>query len=342
MATVKIHIVYNFTDIPFGGANQFLKALRDYFIEKDCYSKSIKEADVIILNGHLFGQGITLFKIIWTHRHLLKEKTVLHRVDGPVSLYQENNLFPVDKYIFKISRFVSDGTVFQSYWSQQECKRIGMPSKPFELVTINAPDPKVFFPKNLLPPSGDEKFKLIANSWSTNFNKGFDVLEYLETHLDFNKYEMTFIGRSPVSFRNIKLINSLPSLQLAEILREHHLFVTASFREACSNSLLEAMHCGCIPIARNTSSHPDIVADAGVLFDGQDDVLKAIDQAAENYEEFKAKSHLPSITEIGQRYYEFCLKVHEEQNPKERDFSFWRALSFLWDEFQIRIEKRLG
>ena len=62
----------------------------------------------------------------------------------------------------------------------------------------------------------------------------------------------------------------------------------------------------------------------------------------ENYEEFKAKSHLPSITEIGQRYYEFCLKVHEEQNPKEKDFSFWRAFSFCLDDFQFRIEQRLG
>ena len=91
MQTVKIHIVYNFTDTPFGGANQFLKALRNYFIENKCYSKTIEDSDVIILNSHLYGQGISLFKIIWTHRQLLKERTVLHRVDGPVSLYQSNN-----------------------------------------------------------------------------------------------------------------------------------------------------------------------------------------------------------------------------------------------------------
>jgi len=342
MCSLKIHIVYNFTDTPFGGANQFLKALRDYFIEKGCYSDSIKEADVIILNSHLFGQGITLFNIIWRYRHLLKEKTVLHRVDGPVSLYQKSNLFSVDKYIFKINLLVADGTVFQSLWSQKECKSIGMPSKPFELVTINAPDSKVFFPKYLPSPDGTKKFRLISSSWSTNSNKGFDILEYLDGHLNFEKYEMTFIGRSPVSFRNIKLINSLPSLQLAEHLRNHHLFVFASLREACSNSLLEAMHCGCVPIARNTSSNPEIIANSGVLFEDQSDILNAIDLAAESYDVYKEKNLLPSIQNIGERYIKFCEKVHQKKNPKLKNLSFTKAISFKWSEIQFKIEQRLG
>ena len=342
MGHIKIHIVYNFADIPFGGANQFLKALRDFFLKKGCYSKSIKDADVIILNSHLFGQGVTLFSIIWKYRYLLREKTVLHRVDGPVSLYQAKNRFSVDKYIFKISRLVSDGTVFQSFWSRKECKSIGMPSKSFELVTINAPDPKIFFPKFLPSPSVGEKFRLIGNSWSTNPNKGFDIFEYLDSHLDFEKYEVTFIGRSPVPFRKIKLINPLPSFQLAEQLREHHIFVSASFREACSNSLIEGIHCGCIPVARNTSSHPEIINEAGTLFEGPEDVLNAIDQTAVKYGELKENLRLPKLIEIGQRYYDFCSKVHAGQHLREKKLSFVSALSFKWSELQFRIEQRFG
>ena len=217
-----------------------------------------------------------------------------------------------------------------------------MPSKNYELVTINAPDPKLFFPKYLPHPDRTEKFKLISSSWSTNPKKGFDILEHLDSHLDFNKYEMTFIGRSPVNFRNIKLINSLPSLQLAEHLRNHHFFVSASFREACSNSLLEAMHCGCVPIARNNSSHPEIIADAGVLFEGQADILTAIERAAENYEEFKAKNILPSIQDVGERYFKFCTKVHEGKDTSMKNFSFVKAISFIWSEIQFKIEQRLG
>ena len=342
MEHIKIHIVYNFTDIPFGGANQFLKALRDFFLKKGCYAKSIKDADVIILNSHLFGQGITLFNLIWKYRHLLREKTVLHRVDGPVSLYQAKNRFSVDKYIFKISRLVSDGTVFQSFWSQKECKSIGMPSKLFELVTMNAPDPKIFFPKFLPSPSVGKKFRLIANSWSTNPNKGFDIFEYLDSHLDFEKYEMTFIGRSPVPFQKIKLINPLPSSQLAEQLRDHHIIVSASFREACSNSLIEGIHCGCIPVARHTSSHHEIIKENGILFEGPEDVLNAIDRAAIIYEELKDKLILPKLVEIGQRYYDFCVKVHRGQHQRDKKLSFCEALSFKWSELQFMFEKKFG
>jgi len=339
---LKIYIVYNFTDAPFGGANQFLKALKNYFITQGIYSNTMEEADVIILNSHLFGQGETLFEIIWENRKLFQEKTVLHRIDGPVSLYQASNRFSIDKYIFKISRFVADGTIFQSLWSQQQNKEIGMPIKRFELVTVNAPDPKIFFPKIPSLPLQSSKFKIVATSWSSNPNKGFDIYEFLDQHLDFDKYEMTFIGKSFVPFKNIKLQDPLPSPELADQLRNHHLFISASFREACSNSLLEAMHCGCVPVARNTSSHPELVADSGVLFKDTDDILKAIDHAADHYQDFKTKLHLPTIEEIGKRYYEFCIKVHKERDRKHKSLNFLRALSFKWDWWQIRIEQRLG
>ena len=138
------------------------------------------------------------------------------------------------------------------------------------------------------------------------------------------------------------MINPLPSFQLAEQLREHHILVSASFREACSNSLIEGIHCGCIPVARNTSSQPEIINKTGILFEGPEDVLNAIELTAVKYEELKEKLNLPKLKEIGQRYYDFCLKVHEEQDHKDNQLSFGRALSFKWSELQFMIEQRFG
>ena len=49
---MKINIFLDIKSGPYGGGNQFLKALRDFFIKKDVYSTSAKNADVILFNSH--------------------------------------------------------------------------------------------------------------------------------------------------------------------------------------------------------------------------------------------------------------------------------------------------
>jgi len=87
------------------------------------------------------------------------------------------------------------------------------------------------------------KVKLIASSWSNNWRKGFDIYRFLDENLDFSKYEMTFVGNSPVKFKNIKQIPPVESRDLAELLRTHHIYITASQNDPCSNSLIEALSC---------------------------------------------------------------------------------------------------
>ena len=59
-------------------------------------------------------------------------------------------------------------------------------------------------------------------------------------------------------------------------------------------------------------------------------------------EELKEKLHLPKLIEIGQRYYDFCRKVHAEQHLREKKLSFGSALSFKWSELQFIIEQKFG
>ena len=50
---------------------------------------------------------------------------------------------------------------------------------------------------------------MIATSWSDNKRKGADTLAWLDAHLDIDRYELTFVGRSSVSFERIDV--SVPS-----------------------------------------------------------------------------------------------------------------------------------
>ena len=48
---MKIHILHEFIEGAWGGGNQFLKGLRDYFIDKDVYTPHPQLADVILVIG---------------------------------------------------------------------------------------------------------------------------------------------------------------------------------------------------------------------------------------------------------------------------------------------------
>jgi hypothetical protein len=51
---MKIHILYPFKEGPWGGANQFLKAIKAYLEKKSCYENNPKKADIILFNGSPF------------------------------------------------------------------------------------------------------------------------------------------------------------------------------------------------------------------------------------------------------------------------------------------------
>ena len=299
----KIHILYEFTEAPWGGGNQFLKALRDYFGRQGVYTEGPAEANIILFNSHHYLDELLEFK----KRH--PGKLLLHRVDGPIS-YVRGRDKAIDKIIFQFNNFLADGTVFQSNWSRDMNYELGIKKAPYETTIINAPAPEIFNRQGKSRPA--EKIRLIATSWSGNIRRGFDTYEYLDKHLDFNRYEMTFVGNSPIEFKNIQWIKPVPSRELADILREHDIYITASKNDPCSNSLIEALHCGLPAVARNDGGHPEIIRDAGELFRDESDIIEAIEKVSGNYDHYQQRISLPTIDEVGQRYYDFARSIYND------------------------------
>ena len=317
-----------------GGGNQFQKALKNYFISNFTYSYDVKAADVILVNSHHWGKK--LFEL-----YLIKKKypnvIILHRVDGPISIVRNNNKeIVIDQAIMRFNKSFADGTVYQSIWSRNNCLEQGMDYKKMHRIIYNAPDPQIFFQNTQT--FKNNKIHIIAASWSANESKGFDIYKFIDDNLDFSNYSFTFIGNSPIKFNNINHKPTMPSELLAEEFRRADLFLHPSHREACSNSLIEAMHCGLIPIAMNNTSHPEIIKYGGLLFEGIEDVLKIIDKASSELEDLKEKLNPPKIEEIGSLYIDFAKKISKQENnilnnPK------WSDLLFVWVSYQIMIQK---
>lgn len=300
---MKICILYKFVEGPWGGGNQFLKALRDHFREKGSYSESLEEAQAIIFNSH------QCFKDVLDAKNRYPDKIFIHRVDGPI-FYVRGKDQAIDKNIYRFNNLVADGTIFQSRWSRDKNYELGIKRSQYETVIINAPDPGIFNRKGKR--KQNKKVRLIATSWSGNIRRGFEIYQYLDGHLDFNRYEMTFVGNSPVEFKNIKWIKPVPSQELADILREHDIYITASQNDPCSNALIEALHCGLPAVARNDGGHPEITGKAGILFEDEAGAIEAIDMVAQNYTHYQTQINLPSLDEIGQKYYEFPHAIYED------------------------------
>lgn len=299
----KINILFNFKKSPWGGGNQFLKALRGQFLKLKVYEENPGNADVILFNSHHNLKDALRLKDLG--------RIIIHRVDGPVSYYRSNDK-QTDRLIIKCNNLLADGTIFQSKWSKNAMYDIGYKKNNFETIIINASDSEIFNRKGKDQFFQKRKMKLITTSWSGNIRKGFDIYKFLDEHLDFNRYEMTFIGNSPVQFENIKWIKPVPSRDLAETLKKHDIYVIASRNDPCSNALIEALHCGLPAVARNDGGHPEIIGEAGEFFEDEKDVIGVIEKVAQDYRHYQTQIKLPTIEEVAKKYYEFAQRIYED------------------------------
>ncbi len=300
---MKINILLQLVDGPYGGSHQFIRVLKHYFEKHGCYEEDISKADVILFSSY---QDIE--EVIKCKRKY-PDKIFVHRIDGPMRLYNQMN-DKRDSVVYAANLYIADATVFQSEWSKQENHRFGLRKKDFEKVVINAPNPHKFNRQHRFSNS-DPKIRLIATSWSSNWKKGFEIYKWLDEHLNFDRYQMTFIGNSPVQFKNIKHIPPLQSEELSLELKKHKIFITASEKDPCSNALIEGLHCGLPAVAFNDGGHPEIVGHGGVLFDRVEEIPELIERVVKDYPRYQQGIRLPDMEDVGKLYYGFIASVYE-------------------------------
>lgn len=297
-----LHVLFEFKEGPWGGGNQFLKALASQLRRGGRYAESADDADVIVFNSHhQLDVAIDL-------RNRFPDKAFIHRVDGPIAL-SRGRLDLSDRIIFSSNAGLADGTVFQSEWSRKMSLDLGLKPSGRVATILNAPDPAIFGNKTARRQrSTNEKVRLVSTSWSTNPAKGFDVYQWLDAHLDFSAFEYTFVGNSPVEFRNIGCVKPLDSQLLADVLRESDVFITASRNDACSNSLLEAMHSGLPALAVNSGGNPEIVGTGGLLFDRAEEIPDLLRRISASSTPVPAAA-LPDLESVAAQYEQFASAV---------------------------------
>ena len=297
---MKLWINFNFQETS-GGGNQFLQQLKDYFIEKNKYSNSIDEADVIIFNNH--HNLKTIFGL------LFKKKIIIHRIDGPLTFHRKFKGLIQDTLVLIFSLIFSDLVIFQSNWSKNFfIIPILIFQKKYSVIHNSSNIQKKY---NIKIFKKSEKIKILFSSYSTNINKGFDIFEFIKkNNLDEN-VEISFVGNNPF----LKNQSSLSHQEYAEILSKNDIYVFCGKYESCSNSLVEAMALNKLIFSIESGSNKEILKNHSAhFFKNKKELSNLISNAKKLISSYRNKIFENSDKRVD--YHVIIQNLHNEKTKK--------------------------
>lgn len=300
---MKIYFYSKINDRSWGGGNQFLKMLKNQFIHHGYYENNPEKADVLLFNS--YQDSLALIKIFFIYRR----KKIIYRLGPILSLHRRGLKWKcVDFFVICIANIFADLVIFQSEWSYHKSLKFGFHNKNFVVIT-NTVDNSIFYKKQYVPKEDNEHINLIYTSWSSNENKGFKYLDFLDKNLDFKKFKMVFIGNSPFAFNNIKIIKPLSSKELSEELRMSDIYISPTKDDACSNALLEGLASGLPAVALLSGGNQEIVKNGGELFKNEQELISQIDKVSNNLFSYYENIYVKKPEDVYQEYMDAILKI---------------------------------
>ena len=182
-------LFHEFHPPPYGGGNQFLLALVGELERRGLRSRS---------NRSRVGPRPCLFNsfnfdFTRLERFARDSLRMVHRVDGPVGVYRGFD-DGTDGGSPPINRKLADATILQSTTASRSIASSARAAR-------SRRDSERRLPGDLSSrrsrrASRGRRVRVIATSWSDNPRKGADVLAWLDHHLDFDSFEVTFAGNT--------------------------------------------------------------------------------------------------------------------------------------------------
>jgi glycosyltransferase involved in cell wall biosynthesis len=295
-AAADVAVFHEFHPPPYGGGNQFLLALVG----------QLRTGGLSVEINRVSGRTPAClynsfnFDFARLRRFARDGVRMVHRVDGPIGVYRGFD-DGTDERIARINGELADATVFQSRYSLDKHRELGFDLRQ-PVVIPNAVDPKIFYPPPAREPLEKRRLRVVATSWSDNPRKGGAVLSWLDDNLDFDAFELTFVGRTQTAFKRIRVVGPLPSEPLAGVLRSHDAYLATSRDDPCSNALLEGLACGLPAAFLRSGGHPELVGQAGIGFDDAEEVPDVFRRLRSELEARRAAIRIPSLADVAERY----------------------------------------
>jgi glycosyltransferase involved in cell wall biosynthesis len=290
-----VAVFHEFHPPPYGGGNQFLLALvgelerRGLSVERNCVSGATPACLYNSFN----------FDFARLRRFQRPDVRMVHRVDGPVGVYRGFD-DGTDRRIVEINA-LAHATILQSQYSLDKHRELGLALRD-PVVIPNAVDPAIFQPPASREPLDGRRLRIVVSSWSDNPRKGADVLLWVDRELDFDVYDVTFVGQTQLAFERISVVDPLPSRPLAELLRAQDVYLAPSRDDPCSNALLEGLACGLPAAFLRSGGHPELVGDAGIGFDAAEELPDVFARLRSELDRRREAIRVPALDEVADRY----------------------------------------
>ena len=333
MKPLRVYVHYRIKDGPWGGGNQFLKALVRYLTGtgKAAFATGINDRyDILLANSGYRGPGdyldlgeLSTIKAAG-YTSLLKRifypnpgKKIVHRIDGLRAVYI-NRKDAMDELQLKAVR-MADHVIFQSRHCVECFRRFGFENDNYTVI-YNGVNQQIFNTAGRSFWDGTRPLRVFSSSWSRNIHKGFEIIAHLS---EVPGVESCFTGNWPeeVDRKNVVCRPPVEQVQLANHYRSCDVFLHAARNDPCPNVVLEAMSCGLPVIYHDSGGTPEIAGGYGIPLPSAPDLeqlTETIETMRNTYphhvENIVKNMHSFSIERAAEEYFDVLLSVTHPQS----------------------------
>lgn len=279
-------------DRPWGGGNWWLTQIAGRLRDEgyDVRFDLRRGADTIVLVDPRVGGNVGFgAPEIARHKQRHPDTRCLHRINE-CDLRKGTN--EIDALLAEANE-VADHTVFISGWLRDyHAGRWFDTARPHSVV-LNGADPAVFNPNGSAELEPGQPLRLVTHHWSDNPLKGFDVYQEVDRLIadgELPDTELWMIGRWPAAceWRASRTFPPTSGVELAGLLRQAHVYLTASRWEPGGMHHVEGAQCG-LPVLYHEDGGGivELASRYGIGF--RDDVVGAIREARERYPELRTR-----------------------------------------------------
>jgi glycosyltransferase involved in cell wall biosynthesis len=197
--------------------------------------------------------------------------------------------------LLKEANSLADHTVFISQWLRDYfVERWFDPARPHSVI-YNGASPSHFHPIGASAHKRGEPWRVVTHHWSDNPLKGFDVYESFDELIAsgaLQNVEFWVIGRWPqsIQWKAAKTFGPQRGPRLGNLLRQCHLYLTASRWEPCGMHHVEGAQCG-LPLLYHQDGGGIVEAGEkyGVAFRAVEELRGAFEEARARYDNLRGK-----------------------------------------------------